>query len=322
MFDWREAGDDTETDARRGQLEKKVSELLKRGNPEMDALQISGMVEGMSTTALTTTLSMSKSTEWESSDASIPAMADVEDEYGDYVDEDGDVDTRGWIRSDDGESWHRVGPPTARYHLSMLFQGREFPLPDTSGGKFIGVLLASPSREFDSLELDRFAGGEITENQGDWESRGCIDIPIGEDVELDSRGDIGISVGRLPDDLPMIEADAISETRAQLRSLRADVAQAKLRRDEKAATRLQEDIASIEQWLRQGTNVHGEPRTTGPHERSRVNIHNAVRRTIDIIARTEPELAAHLWQHIKPDGGLWAYRGALVRVRWTRVTHT
>ena len=305
-----------DVDAARARLERKLGRLLKATNPHMDGLQVEGMVEGMTTEQIEQTLQLHAAVEKGSIDGPSFARSYGGATEADYDSDDAVAGQSGWVRSDDGESWLKVGSESFHYRDIVSFKNLDTVLPRTTGAEMLKVLIQSPGQEFDSLELDRLAGGEITENQQDW---AVVDLPVGDDVEEGDTGDVGISVGGLAADLNMIDREGVTQARAELKALQAQLTEAERGKNAKEVARLKGDIAALKEWLKQGTNVRGEPRPIGPHERARVNAHNAIKRTIGILGRDDQALAAHLGQAVTQQDGTWSYRAEGARVRREKV---
>jgi len=155
-------------------------------------------------------------------------------------------------------------------YWTLTYRGRTARLRSTNGMHYIARLLAEPSRELHVRDLATMNPQSDAGNGSE---------PVG--VE----GDLGA----------MLDARATAQYKERLAEARQELDEATAAGDLGQATRAQHEIESITEQLTAAYGLGGRPRTAGdPAERVRKAVTNQIRRALERIHATHPELGRHL----------------------------
>ena len=154
--------------------------------------------------------------------------------------------------------------------------GTMFRLKDSRGLRILALLVASPDREFHSLDLSS---------------------PAGESSQAEDAGEA-------------LDARAIAAYKARVVELREALAQAEDWADQARASRLREELEAVARELAAGLGLGGKARRASSNvERARVNVRKRLLDAITRIGEHSPSLAKHLEQTVKT-GTFCSYRPA------------
>ena len=300
----------SESRPRDSELERLAAELarvMRAASPEMDSVQIEGLISTLSIEEMKSYLDLKRQV----GSSTLHVTVD-ENRYWGYGDELLDDAGNDGLKA----AWLNLEVEAGEQSqlVALEYLGTLVKLPNLAGTKYIMTLLQNPGQGLNSLDLDRIAGGEARPGE-EWVT---VDLPSGDDVALDDQGDIGITVGALPPDLPMADTDAIAGVKAGLSVARRQLQAARKRGDDREIHRLEAEIAGIERWLKESVDVRGKARPSGPGERARNTIKNAIARTVGAVAKQNPGLAEHIKDHVGYENGLWAYRPRAIRIEVRR----
>jgi hypothetical protein len=141
-----------------------------------------------------------------------------------------------------------------------------FRLKDSRGLRILALLVASPDREFHSLDLSSTPG---------------------ESAQAEDAGEA-------------LDAKAIAAYKQRVVELRRELAQAEDWADQARASRLREELEAVASELAAGLGLGGRARKASSNvERARVNVRKRVLDAITRIGEHSPTLAQHLEQTIK-----------------------
>jgi len=178
----------------------------------------------------------------------------------------------------------------------IAFHSDAFRLRDSKGLCHLSVLLASPGREFHSLELVVTARGHARP-----EGHGPAELSSG-------TGDAG----------EILDERAKTEYRYRLRDLESELAEAENWNDSERAARLREEIDFLARELGAAVGLGGRDRRAASNaERARVNVTRAIKAALERIAEHSPTLGRHLSVTIRT-GTFCAYQpDPRVPVTWS-----
>ncbi|HTL31870.1 MAG TPA: hypothetical protein VL326_02030, partial [Kofleriaceae bacterium] len=154
--------------------------------------------------------------------------------------------------------------------------GAMFRLKDSRGLRILALLVASPDREFHSLDLSS---------------------PAGESAQAEDAGEA-------------LDPKAIAAYKKRVVELRQELEQAEDWADQVRATRLREELEAVASELAAGLGLGGKARRASSNvERARVNVRKRLLDAITRIGEHSPALAKHLEQTVKT-GTFCSYRPA------------
>jgi hypothetical protein len=158
---------------------------------------------------------------------------------------------------------------------------------DLKGLRYIARLLAEPNREFRAVDLVR------------WDTGG------------DERPATGAG-------LPVLDDAAKRAYRRRLADIEEDIADARAANDPARAELAERDRWYLVEELKRATGLGGRARETGDDaERARVSVTRSIRYSIERLAASAPDVAAHLDRHVTT-GTFCAYTSdPLQPVHWT-----
>jgi hypothetical protein len=178
----------------------------------------------------------------------------------------------------------------------VTWAGRTVRMRDVRGFAYLAVLLRHPDRELHATDVMRLA-------TGDQVGEGPRTRPDGE---LATSADLG-HAGTI------LDARARDEYRTRLAELREELAEAEGLNDLGRTQRLREEIEVL---LQQLAGAKGGRRVASHGERARVAVTKGLKRALERIAASHPELGRHLTATVRR-GYFCVYRPDPARpVRW------
>ncbi|MFL5796382.1 MAG: ATP-binding protein [Actinomycetota bacterium] len=160
-------------------------------------------------------------------------------------------------------------------YFSVAFEGGAFRLKDAKGLRYLGVLLASPGKEFHVLDLVASEGGM----RGPTPGAGADELP------LSGLGDAG----------EILDARAKDAYRRRLIELEEEMSEAEALGDSERAARANGEREFLVRELASAVGIGGRNRVgASASERARVNVTRAIRSSMARLAEHDPALGRHL----------------------------
>jgi len=151
-------------------------------------------------------------------------------------------------------------------HWTLEVDGRQIVVADRLGVQYLARLLTNPGRQLSALEL--------------------VSVPT-----TDSTSQALAPVTRQP----LLDQDARAAYRRRVHQLTSELASADARGDQQGSQRLQAELDALLDELRRATGKGGRARAfSDAGERARTAVRKAIKRAIDEIRASDPDLAALL----------------------------
>ena len=167
------------------------------------------------------------------------------------------------------------------------FQGKASRFKDSTGFKYIRILLARPDKEV--------AVQALASTSSSLPDSGFL---LAESVRQ-NLGKTGITIGNLGSATDAIDDTALTQSRARMLEIMRLVEAGEVD-SETEKNELHEEREKIAEWLRANVNNKGKPRREIPeHEAARKAVFNAISRTISELKIAHPPLGQHLAKCIR-----------------------
>jgi pimeloyl-ACP methyl ester carboxylesterase len=176
-------------------------------------------------------------------------------------------------------------------YWTLEHEGEVFRLRDSRGFSYLVQLLRHPDREFRATELEARS-----------ESRrpGAIVEAALADSDGEELAQAGLRRVGASDAGPVLDSRAKAEYRKRLSELSAELEEAKQAGEERAATRIEQEIEFLTHELTRAVGLGGRDRRSASDiHRARVNVSRAVRRSIEKIRGYNPAIANALTLSLK-----------------------
>lgn len=113
---------------------------------------------------------------------------------------------------------------------------------------------------------------------------------------------------------PVMSSEALTELRARADDCREEITEARARGDAAGEERLMAELSTIADMVTRATGRGGRVRQLRDHDRIRIAVTNAIRRSIWSIAQVAPAVATYL--HTTISTGTWLMYRPLADERW------
>jgi hypothetical protein len=166
-------------------------------------------------------------------------------------------------------------------YWTLAYRGELARLRDAKGLGYLTCLLRRPGQEVHVLELVGAVEGSPAEPRSGLRRRGLLQA--------------GLTVSRLHEADPLLDARAREAYRRRLRELEDDFEEARSWSDPERAARARAEIDALTTELARAAGLDGRDRALAtPAERARVSVTKATRTAIRTIGRHCPALGDHL----------------------------
>jgi pyruvate/2-oxoglutarate dehydrogenase complex dihydrolipoamide acyltransferase (E2) component len=171
-------------------------------------------------------------------------------------------------------------------YWTLAYRGELARLRDAKGLGYLACLLRRPGQEVHVLELVGAVEGTPAEPPSGLRRRGALQA--------------GLTVSRLDEADPLLDARAREAYRRRLRELADDLEEARSWSDPERAARAEAEIEMLTGELARAAGLDGRDRVLAtPAERARVSVTKATRTAIRTIGRHCPALGEHLAASIR-----------------------
>lgn len=190
-----------------------------------------------------------------------------------------------------------------KWEISFM-NGNKIYIDDLIGNKYILTLLENPHKDFSPLELESFL-------QNNPNHKSIYDI-----LDLNDEDNAQSERNKLYGEHNMsFDKKTVEEAEAKIEQLKEKKNSAEINEDWPSVQKYEEDIDKIIKNIKQGKNIHGEPRALhSEQERSRKRITKAVKNTLKRLNKLDSKLYDHLNKSIKT-GNLFSYKPS-VTILW------
>jgi hypothetical protein len=203
----------------------------------------------------------------------------------------------------------------------IAFDGESCRLKTMIGLDYIAILLASATREFRPLELQRLVSGSCVAKH---QVAHCVEESLAEEELQDDPDEVhDRSIKRSDftrDDL--VDGSTMMDLSRKLEKLEEEIGYRTEIGDTKAADDLSRQYSQIERYLKTSRDVHGRSRVfANENEKARQSITGALKRAYNAIQEQAPKTASHLSLQIKT-GLIISYLDSATQWRVQRIPNS